>query len=152
MMTMQVIGMDKLQQYVDTFGDKTLLEFRRENERTARAMQQEYIRGVKENFRTGTLEKSIKYDTDDDFMSVEVGSTAEHAIYLEFGTRAHTITPKFSRFLRFFWPKVGKVVYMKRVKHPGTKAVPALLMSWIKFMEPVESTFIRRLEERLNRL
>jgi hypothetical protein len=41
------------------------------------------------------------------------------------GTKPHEITPKRPGYpLRFFWEKVGKVVYTYRVSHPGTKPNP----------------------------
>lgn len=50
---------------------------------------------------------------------------------LEFGSRAHVIVPKnrrknrlFDPYARlyFFWDKIGKWVYAKKVDHPGTPA------------------------------
>lgn len=38
------------------------------------------------------------------------------------GTRPHTIVPRRARMLRFYWPKVGSVVFARRVQHPGTAA------------------------------
>jgi len=41
--------------------------------------------------------------------------------YLLDGTRPHEIRAVRANALRFYWPKVGKVVFFKRVWHPGTK-------------------------------
>ena len=38
------------------------------------------------------------------------------------GTRPHTIVPRRARMLRFYWPKVGRVVFARSVQHPGTQA------------------------------
>lgn len=45
---------------------------------------------------------------------------ARHATYLEFGTRPHMIYPRRADFLRF--EVGGRVVYARKVRHPGTKA------------------------------
>lgn len=55
---------------------------------------------------------------------------------LEYGSKAHTITPKQRIVLRF--EVGGKVIFTKRVKHPGTKAhgmvriTKAKLAMWLK--------------------
>lgn len=51
-----------------------------------------------------------------------VGSyTVPYALMHHEGTPPHDITPKGNGFLIFHWPKAGGVVYLKRVRHPGTK-------------------------------
>lgn len=44
--------------------------------------------------------------------------------YIVRGTRPHTIVPVRARALRFYWKKVGRIVFFKRVFHPGTRANP----------------------------
>ena len=51
--------------------------------------------------------------------TVVVGNTAPHALYIEQGTRPHVILPRRARALRF--EINGRVVYARRVNHPGTK-------------------------------
>lgn len=53
--------------------------------------------------------------------AVEVGSTARHAYWHHEGTKPHQIVPETGRLLRF--NVGGKVVYARRVSHPGTKGV-----------------------------
>lgn len=50
-----------------------------------------------------------------------VSSTLPRAVWMEKGTRPHFIRPKMGEFLRFFWPKVGHVVFARLVLHPGTR-------------------------------
>ncbi len=50
-----------------------------------------------------------------------VSSTSKLAFWMEHGTRPHFIRPKMGEFLRFFWPKVGHVVFARLVLHPGTR-------------------------------
>lgn len=47
----------------------------------------------------------------------------KHAVFVVKGTRPHIIRPKNpSGRLRFFWHRVGRVVYPRVVHHPGTAA------------------------------
>lgn len=45
-----------------------------------------------------------------------------YAGYVMYGTKPHVIRARRAKFLRFYWPKVGRVVFFKKVNHPGTKA------------------------------
>jgi hypothetical protein len=50
-------------------------------------------------------------------------SDVEWAKYVDEGTNPHVITPRSpGGVLVFYWPKVGRVVYTKRVNHPGNIA------------------------------
>ena len=54
---------------------------------------------------------------------IEVDTKAvPYAGYVMYGTRPHRIVARNAPALRFFWPKVGRVVFFKSVNHPGTKA------------------------------
>lgn len=69
--------------------------------------------------RTGRLRKSIRKRVNLATLEVEVGPTVPYAVYVEYGTRPHTITPVRAEALRF---QVGTtVVFAKLVRHPGTK-------------------------------
>ena len=50
------------------------------------------------------------------------------------GTRPHIIRVRRAKFLRFYWPKVGRVVYFKQVNHPGTKANPFLSRAYRRWL------------------
>jgi hypothetical protein len=52
---------------------------------------------------------------------VEVGVEDPIALFHHEGTEPHEITPTKSRFLVFFWPRAGRVVYLRHVNHPGTR-------------------------------
>lgn len=52
---------------------------------------------------------------------VTAGGAAE---FLEKSTRAHIIRARRAQALRFYWPRVGRVVFFKSVHHPGTQAHP----------------------------
>lgn len=51
----------------------------------------------------------------------------KYAIYVHNGTIPHIIKPRRHEYLKFTWKKMGKVVYSKGVKHPGTEANPFLV-------------------------
>lgn len=44
--------------------------------------------------------------------------------YVEEGTEPHSIAAQPGKMLRFYWPKVGKVIFTPEVSHPGTTARP----------------------------
>lgn len=69
---------------------------------------------------TGELRNSLAVVVMGD--RVRIGPTADHGVYVEFGTRPHEIRPRSAGALRFTIN--GRVVYAKVVHHPGTKAQP----------------------------
>jgi hypothetical protein len=70
--------------------------------------------------KSGALAASIHmtyYPVHDPF--VRVGSDNKHALMMHNGTRPHWIGPEHQETLRF---KIrGRVIYTKRVHHPGTR-------------------------------
>lgn len=46
---------------------------------------------------------------------------ADYGLYVIGGTRPHPIVARRKPFLVFYWEKTGRVMYLKRVRHPGTK-------------------------------
>lgn len=55
-------------------------------------------------------------------IAFEAGSPKSYALFANNGTAPHPITPKSSGgMLVFYWAKVGHVVHLKSVKHPGTQ-------------------------------
>lgn len=46
---------------------------------------------------------------------------ADYASFTSKPTRSHVIRARNAKVLRFFWPKVGHVVYFPSVNHPGTR-------------------------------
>jgi len=54
-----------------------------------------------------------------------IGTNVEYALYVHNGTRAHPITPKRAKVLRF--KAGGSVVFTSKVNHPGTDADPFLM-------------------------
>lgn len=83
----------------------------------------------------GALRASIRIDRasfDKVGLSAKVGSDRYYAKYHHEGTRPHVIVPKRAGGkLRFWWGKVGKIVYTKKVNHPGTQPNP-FLTRWLR--------------------
>lgn len=72
--------------------------------------------------RTGELRRTMEI-VDTGAFSKRVTTRANHARWVNFGTRAHVITPKTpGGRLRFF--KGGRTVFAQRVNHPGTAPRP----------------------------
>lgn len=77
--------------------------------------------------RPGTLRASIvkrlAYQGGDPVVVVGVfsGPASKYALYVHEGTVSHPIRAKGNGRLVFYWPRVGAVVYVRAVQHPGTK-------------------------------
>src|SRR5438128_5041780 len=87
--------------------------------------------------KTGNLGRTIHVRSQT-ATSVTVVASANYAADVEYGTRAHEITPRAAKALRFAAspagrrlsgrPRVGAaVVFATRVHHPGTKPYPFLV-------------------------
>ena len=70
---------------------------------------------------TGLLRSSIAATQISD-TEVEISPSASYASFVEFGTAAHEITPTNAKVLAF--KSGGKMVFAKKVMHPGTPANP----------------------------
>jgi len=105
-----------------------------------------YVRKV-----TGALHSEVRVE---DSKPVRVVSAAPHAIYVELGTEPHVIEPKNAKALRFEID--GKVVFARRVFHPGTEAQYAMRAAYqdnmpkaiVELDEKVEA-YLREVEERI---
>lgn len=75
--------------------------------------------------RTGAMAAGIHWTPGRNRMGLTatIGTPARYAAIMELGSRPHEILPKRTGgLLVFFWPKVGHVVHLPRVWHPGTRA------------------------------
>lgn len=48
-----------------------------------------------------------------------VGSPLRYAQIVHDGARRHTIRPARGKYMKFYWRRVGQVVYARSVNHPG---------------------------------
>ena len=94
------------------------------------------------NYKTGALYRSIGYKVASNGYSSKIVINASHGIFIENGTKAHIIKPKRCKALKF--TSGGKVIYAKKVRHPGTKANP--------FLEPALDKNIPEFMKGLERL
>lgn len=68
----------------------------------------------------------------------EVGTRAKTGLWLHRGTPAHVIRPKRpGGKLRFYWDRVGTVVYFDKVNHPGIGGTPYLTSSMRDACKPL---------------
>lgn len=124
---------------------KTTAGFRTALKQTAEDMAKDAKDNVRRNsYKTGALHKSINTVYRKQGTQAIIQATANHASFVENGTRAHTIKAKSAKVLAF--NSGNKMVFAKSVKHPGTKAKP--------FMEPAFNrnipNYIKRLEDVIN--
>lgn len=75
--------------------------------------------------RSSNLTNSIGYDGPtgsfrNNDLEAAVSAGAGYAVFVELGTRAHVIVPKYRKALRF--PAAGGFVFARKVNHPGTRA------------------------------
>jgi hypothetical protein len=76
-------------------------------------------------YSTGNLKRSIRWRITINIrgrVAGESGSELDHAIFAERGTQPHEILPRGAYNLRFYWRRVGRVVSLPRVSHPGMDA------------------------------
>lgn len=79
--------------------------------------------GVSAQPRGGHLRDAILTRIRPDGVAVGVFTEPEatRAVYHHEGTRPHVIRPRKAKVLAFNWAKAGRVVFFRKVKHPGTR-------------------------------
>jgi hypothetical protein len=70
------------------------------------------------HYKKGTWSRGIQFDA---------GSDVDYTLFVDQGTKPHPIRAKNAPMLVFYWPKVGRVVHFKSVKHPGNKPYEFLM-------------------------
>lgn len=96
--------------------------------------------------QSGDLERSIEgvalgsVNGGDGFQGV-IRATANHASYVEYDTKPHTIVVRRAVWLHWEQPQ-GDVHFAKVVHHPGTKAQPFMHLAYFK----CERVMIREIE------
>lgn len=130
---------------VTIIGDKELSRFLTTLEGTqaikntirvvSRKVKNSYVQGLKQNYKTGELQKSVFEKIAPNGKSSDVGSESGIARLIEYGTRPHTIEIKNKKVLSdgvdFFGPKV---------KHPGYRGNPALTKAYFKNVGSINAT------------
>lgn len=101
------------------------------------------------NVRSGRLRRSITGRIEDSGHEISgiVGTKVEYARIHEFGgsTSAHEIFPRRGKFLAFFSKRLGRMVFTKKVSHPGSKMPErSFLRSALRDREDRIKTIIER--------
>jgi HK97 gp10 family phage protein len=106
-----------------------------------------YAQEVKEApSATSNLRGSIQMDLHP--MSAEIYPTAKYAPYVNFGTKPHVIEPKNGKVLAF--KSGGKLIFARKVNHPGTKANPFMERTVEKVTERVGQIFQKVVDKAIN--
>lgn len=72
--------------------------------------------------KTGVYQRNIEYDG-----AYTITANAEYSAAIEYGTKAHPITPVNKKALAF--QSNGETVFAKKVNHPGTQPNPVMRMA-----------------------
>ena len=92
--------------------------------------------------KTGELRASL-FSRQTSPYQMEIGATAPHAIFVHQGTRPHEILPVRAKALRFM---IGnRVVFAKRVWHPGTRAQPFVKKTVDRLVEFIRKEIIDKM-------
>lgn len=151
----EIIGMKEFRSYLDKFPVKVKREVARENQTSAKMIENHYRQNISQNFVSGDLKNSISSNSigGNYLKGAEVGSDVLQSIFIEFGTKPHTIKPKKpGGLLIFYWDKIGGMAYAKKVRHPGTKANNSLYRAYVDAMGMGGELYSKRIEQRLKNL
>jgi HK97 gp10 family phage protein len=96
--------------------------------------------------KTGQLRRSITLEYRP--ISVSIYPAVKYALPVHEGSRPHVIVPKTKKMLAF---KIGgKMVFAKRVNHPGNKPNPFVDRTVSKSESPVNAFFSKALDNIIN--
>ena len=96
--------------------------------------------------KTSNLRGSVQLDLYP--TSASIYPNAQYAPYVEFGTKPHVIEPKNGKVLAF--KKDGKLIFTRKVNHPGTKANPFVERTVEKVKDKVEQIFQKVIDKAIN--
>jgi hypothetical protein len=83
--------------------------------RTHSTFKRQHTPGLKDDTRTTIRKVGGGY-------RLHLRWARRYAGFVEYGTRAHVITPRGPGYpLRFYWKKIGRWVATYKVQHPGTR-------------------------------
>lgn len=95
--------------------------------------------------RTGALRRNIRTTQKDDWL-IRIRPSKRYARWVNFGTRAHLITPKTpGGSLRFFVGGLAR--FASKVHHPGTQPRPFMQDAEIAAQHSINTNFQRRLND-----
>lgn len=115
---MPVVNVPALKKAHQEFLTKLNAVVRKNLIETARTVQDLVI--ADKSFKGTKLRHSVKY-TLPTSTKIKVYTAANHASFVEDGTRPHIIRARRAKTLAFFSETLNRFVYPKSVNHPGTK-------------------------------
>lgn len=71
--------------------------------------------------RLRTSMKTVGPQVTANLITGKMGSTLDYAATVSLGSQPHLIRARRAKTLKFFWNKVGHVVYPVKVNHPGNR-------------------------------
>lgn len=106
--------------------------------------------------KSGQLRDSVQRTTDvmDGYYPLYIGTVyvspiTPKAVALEYGGKqSYLITPSKGEFLKFYWEKMGKTVYLRSVEHPPSKAFAYLRSA----LEEMESEILPSFRDNIQRV
>ena len=117
-------GLDAVASRLDKVSADTQTKFKDAMESSVGDIQERARKNHRYITRTGDAERSTKTSVSfvrDDISGI-VGTTRKVTVYLQQGTKRHTIVPRRKIALR--WTNGSQFIFAKRVRHPGTKKDP----------------------------
>ena len=140
--SIKINGLDELIRNANKVGGDFPNRMRNAMTQSTTLIQNEARRTGQGRFKnqTGTLRRSIQKRVDGAERGV-VFTDEKYAPYVEFGTRPHTITPKTGKMLAF---KVGgKMVFARKVNHPGSKPYPYMTPAFEESTPKVQDIYAK---------
>jgi len=129
--------------------DKATEEMKEEKRVMIRGLGRRFVAIAREEApkKTGKFASGIRFRTYVQGDRVGFTSSTPQPLgkFIIEGTKPHAIEPKGPGYpLRFFWEKIGKVVFTYHVNHPGTKPNP--------FIERAKDRWLPESRRELNRI
>lgn len=137
-----VTGAKEVTKMISDLKGYSVLGVKNDIKETAELVKNRYKRNVKRHKKTGELENSIESEFEDFGLTAIVGSDADHALFIEKGTKAHEIRVRTASVLSDGVDFFGKVV-----NHPGTKANDGLWRAFKMYVGTNGAKLIKRLKK-----
>lgn len=76
---------------------------------------------------------------------LKIFNAMAYAAAIDKGARPHVIRARFRPMLVFYWAKIGRLMFLRRVNHPGNKPYSFLYDAWTRSAEH----FLERMGPRM---
>ncbi len=138
--SMKINGLDSLMKSTNNVSGNMKSLFRQAMVKATTKVQNEAkaVKTGRFKNQTGNLRRSIQKQVTSPYRGI-VYTDEKYGEYVEFGTRPRTIYPKNGKFLAF---KVnGKMVFARKVNHPGSKPYPFMRPAFENTKDDVEKIY-----------